>query len=74
MVTIVHPIHGVVWFEVKGPRGKPSPDQVEWIDDLRTAGQHAYIVYPRDVEFVEVVLRGQMSLDDAVALLTGELA
>ncbi len=58
-LTLVHPRHGVVWLELKTPRGKISEAQRLWIARLREAGQHADIVYPSDLDRVESLLRGK---------------
>lgn len=57
-LTLVHPRHGVLWLELKGPRGRPGPAQEEWIDTLRAAGQRAHIVYPTDFDMVAALLSG----------------
>lgn len=61
-LTLIHPDHGPLWLEVKGGRraSYPSVEQVAWLADLRHAGQHAYVVYPRDVLLVDMLLRGEI--------------
>jgi VRR-NUC domain-containing protein len=51
----------VIWAELKGPRGGASPEQVEWIAELRLAGQEAYCWWPKDWldGTIERVLRGE---------------
>lgn len=49
---------GIIWFEVKGPKNAIKPEQVEWITVLQKAGQHAYIVRPKDLDLVQLILRG----------------
>ena len=43
-----------VWLEVKGPGGKPSQDQLDWIERERAAGGEVHIVYSLE-EALEVV-------------------
>lgn len=38
---------GVAFIELKTNTGRVKPEQAEWIDALRDAGQHALIVRPR---------------------------
>lgn len=60
-LTLVHPRHGVVWLEVKGgTRCTIYRKQLDWIEDLWAAGQHAYIVKPKDYDLVQSVLRGEV--------------
>lgn len=61
-LTLVHPVHGVVWLELKVQdtrKGRLSEHQVAWLDLLRTAGQRAWVIRPLDMGFVEQVLRGE---------------
>ena len=63
-LTLIHPRYGPLWLEVKGKNGRPSMEQVLWVQDIRRAGLHAYIVYPRDIELVEALLRGECGPPD----------
>lgn len=39
----------VLWIEVKTDRGRPTPEQTDWIDTLVASGQEAYVLhFPRD--------------------------
>lgn len=45
--------HGIVrWIETKGPRGRVSPGQQRWIDELQAAGQNARIAHLDDYDEV----------------------
>lgn len=59
-LTLLHPDLGVLWLEVKGVRGRPSAEQVGWLRDIRRAGFHGYVVFPRDIEIVDALLRGDI--------------
>ncbi len=40
----------LVW-EIKGPKGKPTPAQTEWIEDLKQVpGVDARVIYPNDLD------------------------
>lgn len=49
----------VIVAELKSEKGKPSAEQVEWLDRFRAAGCEAYLWKPED-------------WDDLVAILTAE--
>jgi hypothetical protein len=38
----------VLWREIKTAKGKVSPDQQQWIDDLQRCGQDAAVWRPED--------------------------
>lgn len=61
-LTLIHRDHGALWLELKsGARAAyPSAEQVGWLRDLREAGLHAYVAYPRDVLIVDMLLRGEI--------------
>lgn len=44
--------------ELKSKRGRVSPQQAEWIEDLTACGVDARIVRPDDLEAVLTILRG----------------
>lgn len=67
----IHPDHGLIWLELKTVRGRLRPIQRQWIDLLQMAGQRAFVVRPTDMDFLEALFRGEMSLDDALDELTG---
>jgi len=51
-------------WEVKGPKGKPTPAQVEWIEALKqVSGVDARIVYPSDLDNVYQALITGVWLD-----------
>lgn len=39
---------GLLFLELKAPKGKVSPQQQAWIDHLAAAGAHAYVARPAD--------------------------
>jgi hypothetical protein len=47
----------VLFVEFKSARGTLTDDQVRWLDDLRASGQETYVWRPRDVEWLERILR-----------------
>ena len=61
-LTLVHPVHGLLWLELKGGvrSSHPSVEQVAWLRALRDARQHAYLVHPADIEVVDLLLRGKV--------------
>jgi len=60
-LTLVHPRLGVVWLEVKGgAKVTIYQKQIDWIEDLQRAGQHAYICKPKDYDLVQAILRGEV--------------
>jgi len=58
-IVAVHPVHGVVFLELKTVKGRVRPEQKRWVDMLNTAGQRAYIVRPTDIDFLEAMFRGR---------------
>lgn len=56
----------LIFMEVKGPRGRLSPAQKQWLDALAAAGQEAYVVVPDDrAPFAD----GVISYDTAIGIL-----
>ena len=47
----------VIFAELKSDRGKLTPAQRAWLDELRACGQEAYVFRPRDWKTIERVLR-----------------
>ena len=47
----------VIWAELKTEKGKVSEKQQRWLDELRAAGQEAYVWRPSDWPEVQEVLR-----------------
>jgi spermidine/putrescine-binding protein len=47
----------VIFAELKGPRGRVSERQWEWIDALMAAGAEVYIWHPDDIDEVIETLR-----------------
>lgn len=58
-LTLAHPNHGVLWLELKGPRGKIYPEQQEWCDWLQHCGQKSYILRWDQWDVVEALLKGE---------------
>jgi len=48
----------VVWMELKNQKRKMTPEQIEWMDTLRNAGQEIYLFRPSDWESIERLLIG----------------
>lgn len=48
----------VVWAELKGPRTRVEPIQVEVLDQLRATGAEVYLWRPKDWDEVVAVLSG----------------
>ena len=46
-----------VFLEVKGPKGKLSPKQIEWLWALKQAGNEAAAIWPKDWDKLERGLR-----------------
>lgn len=61
-LTMLHPVHGALWLELKTRRGRISEAQRDWIDCLTDAGQRAYIVYPDQFDVIEALLRGEKAV------------
>ncbi len=55
----------VVYLELKREKGKVSERQAEWIRDLDAAGAEVYIVRPRHIQALAVVLGGHSGYDIA---------
>ena len=47
----------VIFAELKGEKGKLTPQQEEWLDILRQCGQEAYVWKPQDIEKIVEILR-----------------
>ncbi|MGB3330132.1 MAG: VRR-NUC domain-containing protein [Thermomicrobiales bacterium] len=72
-LTLVHPVKGVVWIEVKGPKPNIYQRQVEWLETLQEAGQAAYLVYPEDYDAVARLLqRGEAGSGDHAKLIDNQ--
>lgn len=59
-----HRRFGHCWIEVKGATGKATEEQKQYCRDIQDGGSHAYIAFPRDVEAVEALLRGELPLPE----------
>lgn len=59
-LVLVHPVHGVLFRELKTERGRVSEEQREWIAALGAAGANAAVWRPRDRTsgLIERELRG----------------
>ena len=47
----------LIWVELKAEDGEVSPEQQQWIDDLRASGQQVYVWRPSDWPEIERTLR-----------------
>lgn len=57
-LTMVHPVHGIIWGELKSRDGKVTDAQQAWLAALRDAGQRAYLWRPVDWPSIVAVLLG----------------
>lgn len=46
----------IVFAELKGEKGRPTPDQTEWIRDLLRANVEAHLWRPSDWSSIEAIL------------------
>lgn len=53
-----HAEHGFVAIELKVGKDKPTPEQLQVLDELARAGARTLVAYPSDWDRVEAVLRG----------------
>lgn len=60
-LILVKPGHPVLYVELKRELGKPSPEQIAWLDLLQAAGQYAMIWRPSQMKDIERVLRAGLS-------------
>ncbi len=44
-LTMVHRVRGLVFAELKVPPSKATPDQIDWLEDLRAAGVRAFLFF-----------------------------
>ncbi len=74
-LTLVHPHHGVRWFELKTERSghNPSAEQVHWLGILRESGQGAYLGRPRYARAIGLLLQG-LSEDEAWEIVPDQMA
>lgn len=57
--TLSHRRRGLVIFaELKSVSGRPSLEQMEWLESLRACGQLAYLWYPRHWPLIEDIITG----------------
>lgn len=47
----------IVWVELKSQRGKVTPEQQAWLDELRACDQEVHVWRPSDWRIVEGTLR-----------------
>jgi hypothetical protein len=59
-LVLVHPVHGLVFLELKSERGRTTPAQEEWLEALAVAGVYARVIRPTDLisGVVEQILKG----------------
>ena len=58
-LVLVHPGRGLIFAELKVGRGKLTPEQQAWLDDLQAANIRACCWWPEDWKYIEFVLRGE---------------
>lgn len=51
-LTLVHPTRGIIFWEVKSEKGKPSTQQTVWLDAL-SVHVEARIVRPADWDYIQ---------------------
>lgn len=56
-LVLVHRSHGVAYAELKAERGRPSPEQIGWIQAFHVAGQVAYVWRPSNWPEIERFLK-----------------
>ncbi len=54
----------VVFMELKGPKGKLSDQQREWLESLQAAGAEAYVFWPDDLEKIQEILQKRKGAPD----------
>lgn len=54
-----HPRHGFVAIELKVGRDKATPEQLEVLGELVTAGAVVAVAYPEDLDSVKAILCGR---------------
>ena len=47
-LCMAHPEHGVIFAELKAPKGKVTASQAQWLETLRESGQCAFVWRPKD--------------------------
>lgn len=57
-LVMAHKTRGVIYAELKAPRGRVDQTQKRWIETLDLAGAEAYIWYPKDLETIAKRLGG----------------
>jgi hypothetical protein len=59
-LTLFRPGFDPLWIEVKGPKGRPKPAQVEMLEIInQTRGATAIVAYPEDLSAVDELLAGR---------------
>lgn len=58
-LVLVHPTRGCIFAELKGPRGRLRPEQIQWVKTLRLAGSEVYVWRPDDLDEAIERLRGK---------------
>lgn len=57
-LVLVHPRHGVVFAELKTQKGRQTPDQVKWENNIKASG-HRYLLWrPSNLDAIVGVLSG----------------
>ena len=58
-LCMAHPEHGVVFAELKAPKGKVTASQAQWLETLRVSGQRAFVWRLKDWPQIVKVLNGR---------------
>lgn len=58
-LVLAHQDHGVIFAELKAERGRLSPAQKDWRNELELAGAEVYVWRPEDLGFIARRLRGE---------------
>lgn len=57
-LVLVHPRHGVLFAELKTLKGRMTPDQVKWQQNILASGHQYHLWRPNDLERIAALLSG----------------
>lgn len=75
LVMVNESTGGLLFLELKTKKVRPTVDQVKWVRLLRLTGNHAYVVYPKDMDTVHALFREEFEKAPAkgTGSVTGDL-